>query len=158
VDADKYETALNFLGPMNGKRILMWGVGAEAIGFALAGADVYGFDSSAVQVEAVKDLARRLGLRDRTHLQTMEIEQLAYPDDFFDLAFGKTVQEDSDIESGARELVRVMKLGARAAFMVPAGNPAGQLVRRAFGSAVVGECWIGVEKRFAGIARATGRI
>jgi hypothetical protein len=88
----------------------------------------------------------------------MEIEQLAYPDDFFDLAFGKTVQEDSDIESGARELVRVMKLGARAAFMVPAGNPAGQLVRRAFGSAVVGECWIGVEKRFAGIARATGRI
>ena len=56
-----YATPLNFLGPIGGKRILMWGVGAEAVGLALAGAE--------------------------------------------------------------------------------------QLVRRAFGSAVVGECWIGVEKR-----------
>jgi ubiquinone/menaquinone biosynthesis C-methylase UbiE len=153
-----YSTPLNFLGPVQGKRLLMWGVGAEVVGFALAGADVYGFDSSAAQVEAVKDLARRLGLRNHTHLQTMEIEQLAYPDDFFDLAFGKTVQDDADIESGARELARVMKRGARAAFMVPAGNPAELLVRRAFGAAVVGECWIGVEKRSEEGARATGRI
>jgi hypothetical protein len=40
-----YATPLNFLGPIGGKRILMWGVGAEAVGFALAGADVYGFDT-----------------------------------------------------------------------------------------------------------------
>jgi ubiquinone/menaquinone biosynthesis C-methylase UbiE len=153
-----YSTPLNFLGPVQGKRILMWGVGAEAVGFALAGADVYGFDSSVSQVEAVKDLARRLGLRDQTHLQTMEIEQLAYPDDFFDLAFGRTVPDDGNIESGARELARVMKRGARAAFMVTAGNPAELLVRRALSTAVIGECWIGVEKRPEGAARATGRI
>jgi len=142
-----YATPLNFLGPISGKRILMWGVGAEAVGFALAGAEVYGFDSSATQVESVKDLARRLGLRDQTHLQTMEIDQLAYPDDFFDLVFGKTVQEDAGLEIGACELARVMKDGGRAAFMVPPGTLAEQLVRRAFSSAVVGECWIGVEKR-----------
>jgi ubiquinone/menaquinone biosynthesis C-methylase UbiE len=147
MEAGMYATPLNFLGPIGGKRILMWGVGAEAVGFALAGADVYGFDSSSSQVESVKDLARRLGLRDQTHLQTMEIEQLAYPDDFFDLAFGKTVQEDADMEAGATELARVMKQGGRAAFMVPPGNPAEQLVKRAFGSAFVGECWIGVEKK-----------
>jgi ubiquinone/menaquinone biosynthesis C-methylase UbiE len=147
MEAGMYATPLNFLGPIGGKRILMWGVGAEAVGFALAGADVYGFDSSSSQVESVKDFARRLGLRDQTHLQTMEIEQLAYPDDFFDLAFGKTVQEDADLEAGATELARVMKQGGRAAFMVPSGNAAEQLVKRAFGSAFVGECWIGVEKK-----------
>jgi ubiquinone/menaquinone biosynthesis C-methylase UbiE len=141
-----YATPLNFLGPIGGKRILVWGVDAEAVGFALAGADVYGFDASATQVEAVKDLARQLGLRDQTHLQTMDIEQLAYPDDFFDLAFGKTVQEDADLETGAKELARVMKRGGRVAFMMAAGSPAEEVVRRAFGSAVVGECWIGVEK------------
>lgn len=142
-----YATPLNFLGPIDGKRILVCGVGAEAVGFALAGADVYGFGTSTIQVEAVKDLARQLGLRDQTHLQTMDMEQLVYPDDFFDLAFGKTVQEDGDLETGAKELVRVMKRGGRAAFIMSAGTPAEELVRRAFGSAVVGECWIGVEKR-----------
>jgi SAM-dependent methyltransferase len=141
-----YATPLNFLGPVGGKRILVCGVGAEAVGFALAGADVYGFGESTTQIEAVKDLARRLGLRDQTHLQTMGIEELAYPDDFFDLAFGKTIQEDSDFEVGAKELARVMKRGGRAAFILPAGNPAEALVRRAFGSVVLGECWIGVEK------------
>lgn len=151
-------TPLKFLGPIRGKRILVCGVGAEAVGFALAGADVYGFDASTTQVEAVKDLARRLGLRDQTHLQTMGIEQLAYPDDFFDLAFAKTIQEDSDLETGARELARVMKQGGRAAFITSAGNPAEELARRAFGSAVVGECWIGVEKSLDATERATGRI
>jgi ubiquinone/menaquinone biosynthesis C-methylase UbiE len=126
-----HATPLNFLGPIEGKRILVCGVGAEAVSFALAGADVYGFDASATQVEAVKDLARQLGLRDQTHLQTMAIEQLAYPDDFFDLAFGKTIRADSDLEVGAKELARVMKRGGRAAFIGPAGDPAEELVRRA---------------------------
>jgi hypothetical protein len=108
---------------------------------------VYGFDGSASQVEEVKDLARRLGLRRRTHLQTMDIDRLAYPDDFFDLVFGKTVGEDAGLEIGAGELARVMKQGGRAAFMVPPGHPAERFVGRAFGSPVIGECWIGVEKR-----------
>jgi ubiquinone/menaquinone biosynthesis C-methylase UbiE len=141
-----YRTPLTFLGPVDGKRVLMWGVGAEAVSFALAGADVYGFDRSASQVESVKDLARTLGLREHTHLQTMAIEQLAYPDDFFDLAYGTTVAEDTDLEVGARELSRVMKQGGRGAFVVPPGDPAERLVCRAFGSAIRSECWIGVEK------------
>jgi SAM-dependent methyltransferase len=148
-----YATPLNFLGPLEGKRILVCGVGAEAVGFALAGADVYGFGPSATQIEAVKDLARRLGLRDQTHLQTMDIEQLAYPDDFFDLAFGKTIPEDSSFEAGAQELARVLKQGGRAAFILAAGTPAEALVRRAFGAVALGECWIGVEKNRHGMQR-----
>jgi SAM-dependent methyltransferase len=139
-------TPLTYLGPLGGKRMLVCGVGVEAVGFALAGADVYGFDASAAQVEAVKDLARRLGLREHTHLQTMELAQLHYPDDFFDLVLGKTVRDDGNLETGAKELERVMKRGGRAAFIVAAGTPADRSVRRVFGSAVSGKCWIGVEK------------
>ncbi len=60
-----YPTPLSFLGPLGGKRILICGIGVEAVAFALAGADVYGFDRSVTQVEAVKDLARSLALRGR---------------------------------------------------------------------------------------------
>src|SRR3954470_16987931 len=139
-------TPLSFLGPLGGKRMLICGVGVEAVAFTLAGADIYGFDSSVSQVEAVKDLARGLGLRGRIHLQTAAMNQLAYPDRFFDLAFGKTVPENADLELGVRELVRVLKPGSRAAFMLRSDGPLQETVRRAFGSAIVGECWIGVEK------------
>ena len=141
-----YPTPLSFLGPLGGKRILICGIGVESVAFTLAGADVYGFGSSVSQVEAVKDLARGLALRDRIHLQTGTMNELAYPDRFFDLAFGKKVPEDADLESGVRELGRVLKPGARAAFVLRTEGPLQETVRRAFGSAVLGECWIGVEK------------
>ena len=139
-------TPLSFLGSLGGKRMLICGIGIEAVAFTLAGADVYGFDGSVSQVEAVKDLARGLALRDRIHLQTGAMNQLAYPDRFFDLAFGKTVAENADLESGVRELVRVLKPGARAAFVLRDDGLLQETIRRAFGSAVLGECWIGVVK------------
>ena len=141
-----YPTPLSFLGPLGGKRMLLCGTGVEAVALALAGADVYGFDRSVSQVEAVKDLARGLALRARIHLQTAAMNQLAYPDRFFDLAFGKTIPENTDLESGVRELVRVLKPGARAAFVLRADGLPQETIRRAFSSAVLGECWIGVEK------------
>ena len=141
-----YPTPLSFLGPLGGKRMLICGIGVEAVAFTLAGADVYGFGGSVSQVEAVKDLARGLALRDRIHVQTGTMHQLAHPDRYFDLAFGKTLPENADLESGVRELVRVLKPGARAAFVLPVDGLLQEMVRRAFGSAVLGECWIGVEK------------
>jgi SAM-dependent methyltransferase len=141
-----YSSPLSFLGPLGGRRILICGAGLEAVVFALAGADVYGFDRSTCRVEAVKDLARRLGLRDRARFQTADMSVLAYPDGFFDLAFGKTVLDQEGLAAGISELVRVMKRGGRAAFVVPSGHSMATAVRRAFGSAVLGECWIGVEK------------
>lgn len=53
----------------------------------------------------------------------MDIQQLAYPDDFFDLVFGKTVKDDAGLEIGACELARVMKQGGRAAFYGTARQP-----------------------------------
>ena len=76
-----YGTPIDFLGPIVGKRILLCGVGVEAVGFAMAGADVYGFDPLVTQVQAVKDLARGRGLRDRTHLPPGRPSRPRPPDD-----------------------------------------------------------------------------
>ena len=138
-------TPLEFLGPLAGKRILVCGLGLEVVGFAMAGADVYGLDPLADQVQAVKDVARGLGLRDRTHLQPMVAEQLAYPGGFFDLILGKTLPERCQ-GAFVRELARVLKQCSRAAFMVGPQHPAEPLVRRAFEARVDGDGWIGVEK------------
>jgi SAM-dependent methyltransferase len=134
--------ALNFLGPVAGRRILLCGVGPEAVIFARAAADVYGFGSSDIQIEGVKILARRLGLRDRIHVQVLRFEQLAYPNDFFDLAFGQALPHNADLERGARELARVLKSTGRAAFIELLGKNAGD----------------GVVKAGTAYERATGRI
>ena len=152
-----YETPLSFLGPLGGKRILLYGVGLDVLAFALAGADAHGVDPSGSRVEGVKDLARATGLRDRTHLQTAETGRLAYPGNFFDLAYGRMVQ-DGDLAAGLEELSRVLKTGGRAAFVIQSRSPLVDPVRRAFGSAVMGDCWIGVEKSRMRPTRATGRI
>lgn len=121
---------MRFLGEIQGKRILLCGVGPEAVVFARAGAEVYGFDISEIQTEAVRNLARRLGLRDQIHVQAMPFEQLRYPDEFFDLAYGAAILHHIDLGAGARELRRVLKPGGRAAFVEPLGtNPVLEFAR-----------------------------
>lgn len=109
-----YAAPLDFIGPIRGKRVLLCGLSEEAVALAEAGAEVYGFDVCDAQVQAVKNLARRLGLRNQTHFQALAYELLPYPDAFFDLAF---VQQ-SDFEARGRELARVLKRDGKAAVMV----------------------------------------
>lgn len=139
-------TPLEFLGPMVEKRVLVCGVGVEVLGFARVGADVYGLDTRVHQVQAVKDLARGLGLREKTHLQPMLAPPLAYPGEFFDLVLGNLIPEDGQVCALVRELARVMRRGGRAAFLLLPGHPAEPLVRRFFAARILGDGWIGVEK------------
>jgi SAM-dependent methyltransferase len=121
---------MEWLGPIQGKSILLCSVSSEAIVFARAGAEVYGFDISERQIQAVDVLARRLGVRDRMELDVMPFEHLTYPDEFFDLAFGIAILHHIDLETGGRELARVLKPGGRAAFIEPLGmNPVLQFAR-----------------------------
>jgi SAM-dependent methyltransferase len=120
-----------WLGPIQGKRILLCGVGPEAVVFARGGADVYGFDISTSQIQAVDKLARRVGVRDRMQLDVMPFEHLTYADHFFDLAFGIAILHHVDLEVGSRELARVLKPKGRAAFIEPlAMNPMLQFARK----------------------------
>jgi SAM-dependent methyltransferase len=141
-----FVSPLQFLGPIVGQRILVCGVGMEAVGLAMAGADVYGVDPQRNQVQAVNDLARSLGLRDRIHLQPLVGEQLAYPAEFFDLFLGKKIPDDCHLEGLIEELARVMRKGGRAAFMVSSDHPAEAVVRRVLTTVVRGGGWIGTEK------------
>ncbi len=123
--------SLDYLGPVSGKRLLLCGVGAESVLFARAGADVYGFDVSEKQVESVRKLARRSGLSDRIHVDSMPFERLSYVDGFFDIAFGGAILHHIDLAFGGSELARVLKKGARASFVEPLGeNPVLEFVRR----------------------------
>jgi Methyltransferase domain len=141
-----HSTPLGFLGPLGGKRILICEAGVEAVAFALAGADVYGFNASVKLTQQIKDMARGLGLRERTHLSTSDMSQLAYPDDFFELVFGKRMPAESELAHGVSELIRVLARGGRAAFAFGPDGPMLEPLHRAFGSAVLGNGWIGVEK------------
>jgi SAM-dependent methyltransferase len=115
---------LTFLGPVAGRRLLLCGVGQEAVVFARAGAEVYGFDISCTQIEAVQALARRAGLSHQIHVQAMPFEALTYQDEFFDLAYGAAILHHIDIAAGSVELARVLRPGGRAAFVEPlATNP-----------------------------------
>jgi ubiquinone/menaquinone biosynthesis C-methylase UbiE len=110
-----YPAPLDSIGPVAGKRVLLCGLGEGAVALAEAGADVYGFDTSDVQVETIKNLARRLGLRNQTHFQALAYESLPYPDAFFDLAFVR----QSDFTTRGRELARVLKRDGQTALMAP---------------------------------------
>ena len=143
-----YTMPLDFLGPVAGKRLLIGGIGVDVVAFAQAGADVYGFDPVVDQVEAIKDLARVMGLRERAHLHSLLGDHLPYPSQFFDLLLVKAIPEDCEAGGLLLELARVTKTGGRAAFKRPAENAAEGLLRRTFGEAIAfeGDAWICVEK------------
>lgn len=125
------QTAMDWLGPIEGKKILMCGVGSEAAVFARAGAAVYGFDISETQILAVEALAKRLNLQDRIKVKAMPFEKLEYPEAYFDGVFGHAILHHIDLAKGAAELNRVLKPGGRATFIEPLGmNPLLQFARR----------------------------
>lgn len=123
--------ALDHLGPLAGKRLLVCGVGSSSILFARAGAEVWGFDISEMQIAAVQALVDRHELSDRIHLQSMPFEALDYPDAFFDAAFGDAILHHIDLSRGGAELARVLRSGAKASFIEPLGtNPLLEFARR----------------------------
>jgi SAM-dependent methyltransferase len=126
------QTALEWLEPIAGKRILVCGVGGrEATTFARAGAEVYGFDISEKMTQAIEAFAERLNLADRIKVQAMPFEVLQYLDSYFDIAYGSAILHHIDLEQGASELRRVLKPGGRASFIEPLGtNPFLTFARR----------------------------
>ena len=116
----------DFLGDLDGKRILEYGCGLGRLTVVLAnsGAAVTTFDLSEASVEMARRRAELNGLTDRIQFHVASGEALPFEDGSFDLAIGKAILHHLDPEIGARELARVLAPGGRATFSEPLGtNP-----------------------------------
>jgi len=115
-----------YLGDLRGKRVIEYGCGLGQLTVLLArsGADVTAFDISAQSIRSTRKRAELAGVEDRITLTVAVGEDLPFDDASFDIAVGKAVLHHLDTVSGSRELARILRPGARAAFSEPLGtNP-----------------------------------
>ena len=121
-----------FLGDITGKKVLEYGCGLGHISVLLAksGAHVTGFDLSAESVTYGRKLAAANGVGDRIQFDVCPAEELIYPDDTFDIIFGKAVLHHLAPAVAQPHLLRVLKPGGKAVFSEPMGmNPVLNFVR-----------------------------
>jgi 2-polyprenyl-3-methyl-5-hydroxy-6-metoxy-1,4-benzoquinol methylase len=130
--ADPRREALDGIGDVRGLRVLDYGCGSGRLAIYLSscGAQVWGFDLSGEATSVASGAARQYGLS--AQFEQMDAENLAYPDDFFDLvvSFG-VLHHVIKYPNAASHLVRVMKPGTKAVFVETLwDNPIINLVRR----------------------------
>jgi SAM-dependent methyltransferase len=120
-----------FLGDLKDKKVLEFGCGAGHTAglMALCGADVTAFD---ISEESVAVTNRRAEVNNLPNLKAEVAvgEDLPYPDEAFDIVFGRAVLHHLDVKQAAGELARVLKPGGKACFIEPMGmNPVLNFVR-----------------------------
>jgi ubiquinone/menaquinone biosynthesis C-methylase UbiE len=101
---------------LRGKRILICscGSGDQPVMAANAGAEVYAVDISAAGIEKARQMAEFNNVKVRAEI--MDLHQLSYPDDFFDVMFGSAVLHHLDCVRAGAEFYRCLKPGGLAYF------------------------------------------
>jgi SAM-dependent methyltransferase len=120
----------DFLGRLEGKRLLELGCGSGGYAVLLArgGALVSAVDLSPGSIEATRARAELNGVELDATLAPAE--ELPYPDDSFDIAFGTSSLHHLEVDRAGPELWRVLKPGGKAFFLEPMGmNPLLRLAR-----------------------------
>jgi len=120
-----------FLGDLNGKRVLEIGCGSgkTAVLLSKSGANVTAFDLSPLSVNVTKQRAMINGVE--MDLIVSAGEYLPFADDGFDIIFGKAILHHLVIEMGQPDLYRVLRKGGKAVFIEPMGmNPFLTFIRR----------------------------
>ena len=115
-----------FLGDLRGKRVLDYGCGLGETTTLLAksGARVSTFDLSAASIVIARQRARLNGVESAIDFTVCAGESLPYPDNTFDVVFGKAILHHLDLKLASPHLHRVLKPGGKAAFSEPMGmNP-----------------------------------
>ena len=109
------------LGDLTGQRVLDIGCGQgdTSVWFALRGAEVWALDVSDQLVQTTRQLAARYDCADRVHAEVCRVEDMQYPNDFFDLQFADGVLHHLDLTAAVPNLVRVLKPGGRGVFLEP---------------------------------------
>ncbi len=116
--------ALGLLGDVSGLKILDCGCGTGVTSVYLAskGALVWGFDIADELIELANQRIDTNHVKDACEASQMQFENMDYPDDFFDLAFGNMILHHVDCDAAGKELARVLKPGGRAVFAETSGR------------------------------------
>lgn len=125
------KAAFEAISPVKGKKIFDLGCGAGETSVYLAkqGAIVTALDISPEMVAVGRRLAEKHGVK--VEFLTGVAEKLPFPDDHFDAVFGNGVLHHVDLIPALREVKRIMKPGAKAAFIEPLKhNPVIDVYRR----------------------------
>jgi ubiquinone/menaquinone biosynthesis C-methylase UbiE len=109
-----------------GRRILEYGCGngafsLEETALARIAGEYHGIDISDLAIEQAQ-LSLGETLREHCHFRRMDAERLAYPDDFFDLIFGRGIIHHLSVSRAYAEMARVLKPGGQASFFEPMGH------------------------------------
>ena len=127
------EALIAKLGDLRGRRILDLGTGNGFLATALAlrGARVTAVDLSPVSLKVARQRAAMSGVEDRIEFALMPAEKMDFPDASFDAACGIFVLHHTDLDASGREIGRLLKPGAPAAFIeTMAFNPLLMAARR----------------------------
>mgnify|MGYP003981486421 FL=1 len=99
---------------LRGKTILDIGCGngQYSVFFALLGADVYGFDISAVGIEVANKIAKENDVADRCNFSVQNASHIDYSNEFFDIVFMHEVLHHTIKYPNVKdEILRVLKIG-----------------------------------------------
>lgn len=125
--------AVSALGDVRGKLLLDIGCGdgENSVRFAKAGASVTGIDISGEMVELTRRTAALQGVGERIHAVQMSGEELAFPDDSFDLIYGHSILHHLNLDIAGQNLRRILRRDGEAVFVEPLDyNPILNLFRR----------------------------
>ena len=88
------------------------GNGQYSVFFALLGADVYGFDISAVGIEVANKIAKENDVADRCNFSVQNASHIDYSNEFFDIVFMHEVLHHTIKYPNVKdEILRVLKIG-----------------------------------------------
>ena len=128
-----YQRMLGMTGDLKNRHVLEYGCGEgwTTSDLARKGAKVNAFDISAEAVLRAREVLATAGVAEQCKVEKMGAEQLDYPDNTFDIAFGFAILHHLDLKMAIPELYRVLKPGGVAYFAEPLGsNPLINLYRR----------------------------
>src|SRR4051794_14579685 len=113
------ERVLNRLGELEGRTVLDLGTGNGFLAAALAlrGAKVVAVDISPASLDFARHRAELSGVADRIDFRLAPAEETGLPDVSCDAACGLFVLHHTDLDASSREIGRVLKPGAPAAFV-----------------------------------------
>jgi 2-polyprenyl-3-methyl-5-hydroxy-6-metoxy-1,4-benzoquinol methylase len=123
-DWDWRQYGAKLLGLVKGCRVLDFGCGQgeEAVYLAKMGAHVTAIDISPVGIELTKERAKLNGVGDRVNAMRMRCDPTEFPSESFDVVHGFGILHHIGLQTGMKEIKRLLKPRGRALFFEHMGN------------------------------------